>query len=106
MAEMFAVAAMPAALLHPIAFRQGERRLIHNAGDRLEPLRLQGCWINGDAGVDETSLGLIDFKHFAGEGPEIVDRHLSAAVALVGPVAEPDDPFRGMAQMIGAFLFR
>ncbi len=43
-------------------------------------------------------------KEFAGERPEIIDRGLCAAVALVGAIAEPDHPLRGVPQMVGAFL--
>ena len=57
------------------------------------------------ASIRPRSLSSI-VEHLAGEGPEIVDRVLRAAVAFLGAVAEPNDPFRGMADVIGAFLFR
>ena len=50
------------------------------------------------------ALAVVDLEHLAGKGPEIVDRGLRAGVAFRGAVAEPDDPFRRMPQMIGAFL--
>ena len=50
------------------------------------------------------AFAVVDLEHLAGKGPEIVDRGLRAAMALLGAVAEPDDPFRRMPQMIGAFL--
>src|ERR1700761_3756085 len=34
----------------------------------------------------------------------MIDRALSSSMALLGSVTEPDDPFRCMPQMIGAFL--
>src|SRR5581483_12030343 len=100
MAEMLAVPADTAALLHPVALRQRQRRLMDNTGDGLEPLRLQACGIDGNTDIDQRSLCLIDREHLAGEAPEIFDRSLRAGVALIGAVAEPDDPFRVMAQMI------
>src|SRR5204863_6632755 len=102
---MLAVPAAAAALLHPVAFRQRQRRLAHNARNYLEPLRTQAGGINGGPGIDQGALAGIDPKHLAGKGPEIVNRALRAAVAFLSAVAEPDDPFRRMPQMIGTFLF-
>ena len=95
---MLAVPAAAAALLHPVILGQDKRRLAHDTGYRLEPLRAQRRGIDRDAGVDQAALAVVDGEHLAGESPELVDRCLRAAVAFLGAVAEPDDPFRGMAQ--------
>ena len=93
---MLAVPADAAALLHPVILGQRQRRLGDNAGNRLEPLRLQAGGIDRDPASIRRALGIIDREHLAGEGPEIVDCGLRAAVALFGAVAEPDHPFGGM----------
>ena len=53
----------------------------------------------------KAALAGVSSEHFAGKSPEMIDRGLRAGVAFFGAVAEPDDPFRRMPQMIGAFLF-
>src|SRR6185312_100574 len=106
MAEMLAVATGAAPLLHPLVLRQRQRRFVDNAGHGLEPLQFEACWIDCDAGLDQSALAVIDREHFAGEGPEIVDRTLRTGVALVGAVAEPYHPFGRVAQVIGALLLR
>src|SRR5580692_2054545 len=105
MPEMLAVPAAAAALLHPAAFGQNEGRFARDIGDQFEPWRAQGRRIDGDTGIDQGALAVVDFKHLAGKGPEVVDRGLRTGVALRGAVAEPDDPFRAMPDVIGAFLF-
>ena len=74
-------------------------------GDRLQPLRVQCRGIDRDAGIDQAALAVVDVEHLAGIGPEIVDRGSARGVAFLGAVAEPDHPFRRMADVIGAFLF-
>src|SRR5690349_7144280 len=106
MAEMFAVPAAAAAPLHPVVLWQNQRRLVHHVGYRLEPWRAQARGIDRDAGIDQPALAVTGLEHLAGEGPEQVDRVLRAAVAFLGAVAETHDPLRGMAEVIGAFLFR
>src|SRR5262245_30678459 len=100
MTEMLAMTADATAMLHPVVPRQCQRRRSDGAGDGLEPLRLQAGRIDRDAGIDKRALAVIDRKHLAGEGPEIIDRGLRAGVALLGTVAEPNDPFGRVAQMI------
>src|SRR6516162_6793861 len=100
MAEMLAVAADAAALLHPVVFRQRQRGFSDHTRNGLQPLRLEARGIDRNAGVDQSALDVIDGKHFAGESPEIVDRCLRATVALFGAIAEAHDPLAGMAQMI------
>src|SRR3954452_12560720 len=96
MTEMFAVPAATAALLHPFALRQRQRRLAHHLRNRLEPLRTQRRGIDRDPGVDQAAFAVVDCEHLAGIGPEIVDRDLRAAVTFFCTVAEANDPFRGM----------
>src|SRR5258708_14108818 len=106
MPEMFAVPAVATALLHPVIFGQSQRRFAYDVGNRLEPLRMQALGIDGDARVDQRALAVVDVKHLAGIGPEIVDRSLRAALAFLGAVAEPANPFRGVPEMLDAFLLR
>src|SRR6185369_12779990 len=106
MAEMLAVPSTAAALLHPVVFRQGQRRLTDDAGNGFQPLRTQRRGIDGDTGIDQAALAVIDGKHLAGESPEFVDRRLRTGVAFLGAVAEADDPFGRVPDMIGTFLFR
>ena len=95
-----------AAALHPVIVGQNQRRLVDDAGNRLQPLRTQRRRVDGDAGVDQPAFAVVDREHLAGERPEIVGRGLRAAMAFVGAVAEPDDPFGGVPDMIGALLLR
>src|SRR3979409_688518 len=104
MAEMLAVLAAVAALLHPRVIGQSQCRFADDIRSRAEPSRMQRRGINRNAGTDQRAFAVVDVKHLAGKRPEIVDRILRAGVALLGAVAEPDDPFRRMPQMIGAFL--
>src|SRR5450631_2878594 len=101
MTEMLAVPAAAAALLHPAALGQNQCRFADDIGNRLEPLRTQARGIDGDAGIDQRALAVVEFEHLAGKGPEIVNSRLRADVALRSAVAEPDHPFRGMPDMIG-----
>src|SRR4051812_48091847 len=104
MAEMLRVPAFAAALLHPVVLRQRQCRLLHDARYARQPPRPQRSRIDGRAVVDQAPLGLIDRKHLAGEGPEMIDRALGTDTTVLGAVTEPDDPFRAMPHMIGAFL--
>src|SRR3979409_416429 len=106
MAEMFAVPAVAAALLHPVTFGQRQCRFVDDAGYRLEPWRAQLCGVDRDTFIDQAALAVVAAKHLAGIGPEIVDRGLRAAMAFLGAVAEPNYPFRRMPQMIRTLLFR
>jgi len=81
---MLAVPAAAAALLHPVAFRQGQCRFAEDIHHRLEPGRPQGRRIDGNAGIHKRALAVVDGKHLAGIGPEIVDRGLRAAMGYVG----------------------
>src|SRR5947207_3164701 len=87
MAEMFAVATAATALLHPVVLWQGQRRLADDACDGLQPLRTQRRGVDRDADIDQAAFAVIDGKHFAGKGPEFVDRGLRAGVAFLGAVA-------------------
>src|SRR5215475_181475 len=104
MAEMLAVTADAAALLHPVVLGKRQRRLCDNTSDGLEPLRLQAGRIDRDTRVDQRAFGVVHREHLAGEGPEIVDRSLRAGMALFRAVTKADDPLGGMAQMIGALF--
>src|SRR5947207_10848284 len=104
MAEMLAVPAAAASLLHPVGLRQSKRRFADDAGNGFQPSRTHGRGIDRDAGIDQAALAVVDGKHLARKSPEIVDCCLRAAVAFLGAVAEADDPFRGMAHVIGTFL--
>src|SRR3984957_1491546 len=66
MAEMFAVLAAAAALLHPAAFGQNQRCFAHDVRNRDEPLRMQRRRIDGDAPLDQSALALVDREHLAG----------------------------------------
>src|SRR3954451_24061501 len=83
MAEMFAVPAATAALLHPVVVWQRQRRLSQYARNRLQPLRTQACRIDRNSGVDQAAFAVIDREHLAGIGPQIVDRGLCAAMAFI-----------------------
>src|SRR5690242_3178648 len=104
MAEMLAVPAAPAALLHPVVLRQTQRGLADDTRDGRQPFMLQIGSIDHGPPVDQPALAVVDKKHLAGEGPEIVDRRLRPCVTFPGAVAEPDHPLGGMPQMIGALL--
>src|SRR6476661_8830873 len=104
MAEMLRVTTQAAALLHPVVLRQRQCRLLDHARYRRQPSRPQRSRVDGRAIVDQAALGLINRKHLAGEGPEMIDRGLRAGMTLLGAITEPDDPFRAMPHMIGAFL--
>src|SRR3954451_9280059 len=106
MAEMLAVPAHAAALLHPVVLRQLERCFADHIRKCRQPTTPQGAWVYGDTGMDQGVLAVVDGKHLAGESPEMIDRSLRAGMALVGAVAEPDHPLRGMPQVIGALLLR
>src|SRR6266567_1964994 len=106
MAEMLAVPAGPAALLHPVVLRQRERGLTDDVRDGLQPSTAQDIRVDRDIGMDRAVLAGIDHEHLTREGPEMIDRGLRAGVALFGAVTEADDPFRGMAQVIRALLLR
>src|SRR5258705_3783423 len=106
MAEMLTVPTTAATLLHPVILWQDKRRFAHDTGHRLEPMGTQASGIDRDAGIDQAALAVVDVKHLTRKGPEIVDRRLRAAVAFLGAVAETDDPFGSVPDMIGAFLFR
>src|SRR3954452_9673665 len=103
MAEMLAVPSAAAALLHPVILRQGQRRLADDAGNGFQALRTQRRRIDRDAGIDQAALAVIDGKHLASKSPEFVDRCLRAGVAFLCAVAEADDPFETVADMISAF---
>src|SRR5689334_5520262 len=104
MAEMLAVVADAATLLHPVIGRKRQRRLGNDAADDSVPPRLQARRVDRDAGIDQAALGVVDREHLAGIGPEMIDRLLRPRMALRGTVTKADDPFRAMADMIGAFL--
>src|SRR4051812_43655790 len=106
MAEMLAVPAHAAALLHPVVLRQLEHCFADHIRECRQPAAPQGPWVYGDTGMDQGALAVVDGKHLAGERPEMIDRSLRAGMALVGAVAQPDDPLRGMAEVIGALLLR
>src|SRR3954451_5599983 len=105
MAEMVAMKSAAAPLLHPIALRQRQCGLAHNAGNGPKPLLAQTGRVDGNPGSDQRALDIISPEHFAGKRPEVVDGGLRPPMALRGPVAEPDDPLRRMPQMVGALLF-
>ncbi len=65
---------------------------------------MQARRVDRDAAIDQATLAIVDLKHLAGIGPEIVDRPLRASMAFIGAVAEPHDPFRRVPQVVGAFL--
>src|ERR1700739_2502801 len=91
MAEMFAVPAAAAALLHPVIFGQTQRRFAYDLGHRRKPLRVQRSGIDRDATLDQSALAVVGLEHLAGIGPEVVDRCPSTAMAFRGAVTEPDD---------------
>ena len=55
---------------------------LDDIGNRLQPLRPQRRGIDGDAGIDQGALAVVETEHLAGKGPEIVDRGLRAAMAF------------------------
>ena len=81
---MLAVTAAAPASLHPFRAGQRQRRLAHNRGDRLEPLRMQRRRIDGDAGFDQRALAVVGLEHLAGKSPKIVDGGLRAGMGYCG----------------------
>src|SRR3954462_7443380 len=106
MAEMLAVPAHAAALLHPVVLRQLERCFADHIRECRQPATPQGPWVYGDIGMDQGALAFIDGKHLTGKSPEMIDRGLRAGMAFSRAVTEPDDPLRGMVKVIGALLLR
>src|SRR5258708_12066009 len=105
MAEMLAVPAAAAALLHPFALGQRQRRFAYDGQNRLKPLRMHRRGIDRETGIDQATLAVVDVKHLAGKSPEVVDRGLRAGVALLVAIAAPPHPSRPMPQLIGTFFF-
>ena len=95
MAEMLAVPAAAAALLHPAVVGQGQRRL---ARPRRTPSSSHAARsarrIDGDAGLDQVALAGVGVEQLAGEGPEVVERRLRAAWLSSVPSPSRIDPFR------------
>ena len=60
------------------------------ARDRRLPGRLQARRVGGDAGGGDRDVLVVGEEQLAGVGPEVVERGLHPAVALVGAVAEAD----------------
>jgi len=58
------------------------------------------------AAIDQGTLAVVDVKHLAGVGPEIVDRYLRAAMAFLR-CRSPSRTIHSdeCPDMIGAFLF-
>src|SRR5712692_6020304 len=104
MAEMLGVPAAASAALHPPRCRARQRRLGEHASDAALPFGLEQCRVDGEALSDQRLLDGVALEHLAGIGPELVERGLGAAMALRRAVAEADQPFAGMAQVIGGLL--
>ena len=100
-AEVFGVTASSAAGLHPAIGGARQRGPRQDCVDSRIPRRVQPRRIRDDARVDVVAAD----KQFTGIGPKIVQRCLGAAVAFPGAIAQADQPFRRMPQMIGRFLF-
>src|SRR6266700_1190751 len=93
-AKVLAVASGAAAGLHPITGGKLQVRLGENRDERALPSRADAGAIDGDAGLDQ----------LARVRPQIVERLLGAAMALLGAVAKPDGPLAGVANVIGELL--
>src|SRR5437867_10269210 len=98
--------AVLAAALHPRPARESKRRFIEDTSDRLAPRRRERAKVATDAFLGQHRVGLVRIEHFAGIHPQIVDRRLYPRMALVGPVAETNDPVGAALGVIHDFLLR
>ena len=107
MAEMLGVAAAAAALLHPVRVRQVSVARLDTSDDRGEPA---GAQARPDRSRRRPRSARASMASASNSSPVNAHRssiaRLRAAMALGGAVAEPDHPFGGVAQVIGAFLLR
>src|SRR5581483_11590668 len=101
---MLGVPTVAPATLHPASRGLGQRRFGEDAVDTALPTGAERRRIGGDALRDQRLVARVALDHLAGVGPEIVERRLGAAVALRGTVAQADQPFAGVAQVIGRLL--
>ena len=62
--------------------------------------------IDRHPGVDQAALAGVGIEHLAGERPELHQSGGQAGVAHAGAIAQTNDPFGGVAQMIRELLFR
>src|SRR5229473_1163595 len=103
-AKVLAVASGAAAGLHPITGGKLQVRLGENRDERALPSRADAGAIDGDAGFDQRPLDVVGLEHLSRVRPQIIERLLGAAMALLGAVAQPDGPLAGVANVIGELL--
>ncbi len=103
-AKVLAVASGAAAGLHPITGGKLQVRLGENRDERALPSRADAGAIDGDAGFDQRPLDVVGLEQLSRVRPQIVERLLRAAMALLGAVAKPDGPLAGVANVIGELL--
>src|SRR6266567_9279380 len=104
MAEMLTVTSGAAAGLHPFAWRKLQVGVGQDGGERALPSRADAGAIDGDAGFDQRPLDVIGLEHLSGVRPQMLERLLRAAMALFGPVAQPNGPLARVAHVIGELL--
>src|SRR6266536_1466817 len=95
MAEMLTVTSGAAAGLHPFAWRKLQVGVGQDGGERALPSRADAGAIDGDAGFDQRPLDVIGLEHLSGVRPQMLECLLRAAMALFGPVAQPNGPLAG-----------
>src|SRR5581483_2709376 len=105
-AKMLGVPALPAAALHVGHVRHGQRRAGEHVVDLRAPPFLERARVDALARLYRRVIDVVGEKELAGVTPQLVDGVLRACVALVGAVAERDDPLRGVTRVVARFLER
>ena len=105
-AEMLGVPPISSARLHPAIRRTRQRRAPQHSCQAIVVPAVAQSRGSGNAPA-AISVGQPQrSEQFASIGPQIIDRAFARAMAFVCAITKPDQPFGGMAQMIGGLLLR
>lgn len=95
-----------ATLVHMAIGRLFQRRLRKRFGDQRIPLGLQALRLRCHTGRAKRLVGGFADEHFAGVGPQVVERLLHAGLAFRRSIAEADHQIAAAFEVVGHFLRR
>src|SRR5687768_3192547 len=81
-----------------------ERRPRQNIPDYGFPLRADRLQIGTDSSRKHLPIDIIRLEHLAGEPHQVVQRFLRTVMTFRSTIAEAEDPFAGVSNMVAHFL--